>query len=306
MTILITLGPLLASLLLGYWFNIKALSAKFLQTSLSWLTYLILSMIGFSIGALDNLAQKLMTAGTQALIFFSLISILAILALSISGHFMPPAKLEESQTEDKKAMKLHFGIFADAFKTLVVVFLGAIVGYFAGDYMSHLDSIITYLLYLLLFLIGRQLKQGNHRLRKLFLNTQGLIIAATTIVSTLLGGIIGALFLGLPITDGLAVTSGFGWYSLSGILITGLGNPVLGTTAFLLDVGREVMALLLIPIFCRLNSHVSVGYSGATAMDFTLPMLAKFHGNSIIPTAIASGFILSLIVPILIPLFMGV
>jgi uncharacterized membrane protein YbjE (DUF340 family) len=40
-------------------------------------------------------------------------------------------------------------------------------------------------------------------------------------------------------------------------------------------------------------------------MDFTLPMLGKFHGADIIPTAIASGFIMSLLVPILIPLFMG-
>ncbi len=69
--------------------------------------------------------------------------------------------------------------------------------------------------------------------------------------------------------------------------------------------GREIGALLLIPIFCRINEHVSVGYSGATAMDFTLPMLSKFHGADIIPTAIASGFILSLCVPIFIPLFMG-
>jgi len=72
-----------------------------------------------------------------------------------------------------------------------------------------------------------------------------------------------------------------------------------------LDIGREILALLLIPVFCRINSHVSVGYSGATAMDFTLPMLGKFHGADIIPTAIASGFIMSLLVPILIPLFMG-
>lgn len=305
MTILITLGPLLLALLAGYWLDIKSLSEKVIQSSLTWLTYLILGMIGFSIGALENLTTKLLTAGAQALVFFAAISTLAILALWYTGrHFNPDEKSQHTQASADD-VKLSFAVFADAIKTLVCVLIGLVIGIFASDSLLHVDTIVTYLLYLLLFLIGRQLHQGNYRLRKLFLNTQGLIIAFTTVSTTLLGGLIGALILDLPISNGLAVVSGFGWYSLSGILITGLGNPVLGTTAFLLDIGREILALLLIPIFCRINSHVSVGYSGATAMDFTLPMLGKFHGANIIPTAIASGFIMSLLVPILIPLFMG-
>ncbi|WP_239544396.1 lysine exporter LysO family protein [Marinomonas foliarum] len=169
-----------------------------------------------------------------------------------------------------------------------------------------MDELVTGLLYVLLFLIGCQLRQGNHRLRKLFLNSQGVIIALVTIFTTLLAGWIGSFVLGLSWNQGLAVVSGFGWYSLSGILITGLGDPVLGTTAFLLDLGREILSLMLIPFLARLNSHMSVGYSGATAMDFTLPMLGKFHGAQIIPVCIASGFIMSILVPILIPLFMGI
>lgn len=305
MTILVTLGPLLLALLAGYWLNIKFLSEKFIQTSLTWLTYLILGMIGFSIGALEDLPNKLVTAGAQALIFFAAISVLAIAALWYTGkHFNPSEKLLHTQAKAED-VKISFAVFADAIKTLAFVLIGLVIGIFASDSLTHVDTIVTYLLYLLLFLIGHQLQQGNYRLRKLFLNTQGLIIAFTTVATTLLGGLIGALVLDLPVTHGLAVVSGFGWYSLSGILITGLGNPVLGTTAFLLDIGREILALLLIPVFCRINSHVSVGYSGATAMDFTLPMLGKFHGADIIPTAIASGFIMSLLVPILIPLFMG-
>ena len=305
MTILITLGPLLLALLVGYWLNIKILSEKLIQVSLTWLTYLILGMIGFSIGALDNLAEKLLTAGAQALIFFAAISALSITALWYTGrHFNPDEKSLHTQATAED-VKISFAVFSDAFKTLGFVLIGLVIGIFAADSSFHVDTIVTYLLYLLLFIIGRQLKQGNYRLRKLFLNTQGLIIAFTTVTMTLLGGLIGALILDLPIAHGLAVVSGFGWYSLSGILITGLGNPVLGTTAFLLDIGREILALLLIPVFCRISNHVSVGYSGATAMDFTLPMLGKFHGANIIPTAIASGFIMSLLVPVLIPLFMG-
>ncbi|TBR42853.1 lysine exporter LysO family protein [Marinomonas agarivorans] len=303
MIILSTLGPLLLALLLGYWFKRNLFNGKLVHLALVWLTYLILALIGVTIGVLDNLPEKLATAGAQALVFFICIAFLSIGALAITGYYLRSNTEQVNQTTPQRS-PFGFALFTDAIKTLLAVFIGIIVGVFFKKSIHHIDTLVTYLLYLLLFLIGYQLRQGNHRLRKLFLNTQGLIIAITTMVTTLLGGAIGAYFLGLPLTDGLAVSSGFGWYSLSGILITGLGNPVLGTTAFLLDIGREVLALLLIPIFSRINSHVSVGYSGATAMDFTLPMLGKFHGPNIVPTAIASGFILSLLVPVLIPLFM--
>jgi uncharacterized membrane protein YbjE (DUF340 family) len=194
----------------------------------------------------------------------------------------------------------------DAAKTIAWVIGGVIVGIFAKDWLTGVDNIVTGLLYVLLFLICCQLRQGNHRLRKLFLNAQGVIIALVTISTTLLAGWIGSLILGLSWNRGRAVVSGFGWYSQSGSLIPGLGEPGLGTTAFLLDLAREILALMLIPFLARLNSHMSIGYSGATAMDFTLPMLGKFHGAQIIPVCIASGFIMSILVPILIPLFMGI
>lgn len=304
MTILTTLGPLLLALILGYAIPLEALSPKQVQKGLSWLTYLILGLIGLTIGQLENLEIKLLTAGYQAFVFFMLMSFIGLSALCISGHYLSRDKAKQTPATREK-IHLGVGVFADAFKTLACVVAGLGTGLILDKHLGEPDTLITWLLYVLLFLIGRQLKQENFRLRKLFLNSQGLIIATVTVVSTLGGGLLGAIALALPYTDGLAVVSGFGWYSLSGILITGLGDPVLGTTAFLLDIGREILALVLIPILSRVNSHMSVGFSGATAMDFTLPMISKFHGPNIIPTAIASGFIMSLLVPTLIPIFMG-
>ena len=162
MTILITLGPLLLALLFGYWIRIKFLSEKTIQISLAWLTYLILAMIGVTIGALDDLSEKLATAGTQALVFFGLISLFSIVALGLTGHYFNPESKQSSGLKSKK-IKFHFGIFADAFKTLIAVVVGVIFGIFAGKELGHLDAFVTYLLYLLLFLIGHQLQQGNYR-----------------------------------------------------------------------------------------------------------------------------------------------
>ncbi|MGB1237067.1 MAG: lysine exporter LysO family protein [Pseudomonadales bacterium] len=303
MTILMTLGPLLAALFIGYWCNVRALSATFIDKSLKWLTMAMLALIGYSIGGLEDLQGKLYTAGVMALTFFALISVCNIAFLTLSGKLFD--KSEPVTEHAHSGGGINLAVFSDSLETVFWVVAGGAAGYFTEGVFHWAEALVTWMLYLLLFLIGRQLYQGNYRLRSLFLNVQGLIIGVTVLFSTLLAGAIGAWVLGLPLFEGMAVVSGFGWYSLSGILLTDLGSPELGTTAFLLDIGREVFALMLIPLLSRINSHCGVGYSGATAMDFTLPMLGKFHGAIIIPTAIASGFVLSMMVPVLIPLFLS-
>ncbi|MBJ7551545.1 lysine exporter LysO family protein [Marinomonas ostreistagni] len=302
MTILSTLGPLLAALLFGYWVKVPLATPERVAKGLSQLTYLILGLIGYSIGALDNLASKVAIAGYQAVVFFFAITVLPLLALWISGQVFHAGASKVMHVDNNSSTK---HALVDAAKTLSWVLGGVLVGWLLKSWIPSVDELVTWLLYLLLFLVGCQLRQGNFRLRKLFLNTQGVAIACTTVFVTLLAGLIAGSLIGLEWNKSLAVVSGFGWYSLSGILITGLGDPVLGTTAFLLDLGREIIALMLIPALARINSHLSVGISGATAMDFTLPLLGKVHGAEIVPVCIASGFIMSFLVPVLIPLFMG-
>ncbi len=303
MSILVSLGPLLAALILGFSLHVKPLSNNSIDSSLKWLTFAMLAMIGYEIGGLENLQVKLYQAGYIAIVISSLILLLNIVFLALSGRFFskPSAEVEVGKVE----IPFSWATFSDSIQTVAWVLIGAVIGYLTEGAFHQVGTVVTWMLYLLLFLIGQQLHRANYKLRSLFLNVQGLIISVVTIVSTLLAGVVGAWLLELPIFHGLAVVSGFGWYSLSGIILSDLGYPLLGTTAFLLDIGREVFALMAIPLLSKINSHVSVGYSGATAMDFTLPMLGKFHGAAIIPTAIASGLVMSMLVPIFMPLFIS-
>lgn len=50
----------------------------------------------------------------------------------------------------------------------------------------------------------------------------------------------------------------------------------------------------------------AIGYGGATALDFTLPVIQKSGGIQVVPVAIVSGFILSLLGPILILGFLAI
>jgi uncharacterized membrane protein YbjE (DUF340 family) len=83
-----------------------------------------------------------------------------------------------------------------------------------------------------------------------------------------------------------------------------MGDPVLGSTAFLSNIIRESFSLLLIPFLSRTPvPHASISIAGATSMDVTLPLIEKTAGPEYVPLSIASGAILSLLVPVLVPLF---
>lgn len=156
---------------------------------------------------------------------------------------------------------------------------------------------------LLLLLIGIQLRSSDMNLRQILFNRQGVIVAAIVLASSLPAGILAALLLGLPLKTGLALSSGFGWYSLSGILMTNAFGPVIGNSAFLVDLLRELIAMMLIPVLIRRYRSTALGLCGATSMDFTLPVLQRAGGVEIVPAAVVHGFIMSLLAPIMIAFF---
>lgn len=111
--------------------------------------------------------------------------------------------------------------------------------------------------------------------------------------------------LGLPWNEVLALASGFGWYSLSGIVVGDALGPAWGGVAFLNDVLREIIALAIIPLLIPHRPAMAIGYGGATAMDFTLPIIRSSGGLDCVPVAIASGFLLSFVSPVLMGLLLS-
>ena len=57
------------------------------------------------------------------------------------------------------------------------------------------------------------------------------------------------------------------------------------------------------PGLVRRSRSTALGLSGATSMDFTLPVLQRSGGLEMVPAAIVHGFILSLLVPVLMAFF---
>ncbi len=83
-----------------------------------------------------------------------------------------------------------------------------------------------------------------------------------------------------------------------------MGGDTLGAIAFLTNVFREMITVILIPILAkRLNGYTAIAPAGATSMDTTLPLIAKATNPEIAIISFINGVILSSLVPVLVTFF---
>lgn len=289
-----------APLVLGYFIVISnANRLAQINKTTSSLIYVILALMGLSLAALDNLGHNLQTILEYTAVFFSVLGLCNLAALPLIDRFLP------IQT-DASHTKLPLSSMAlESAKLILVVGGGLLAGLVTPFGLHWVDTASEWILFVLLFFIGIQLRNSGLTLRQILLNKHGMVIAMVIIATSLLGGLIAAWVLEIDPYRGLAMASGFGWYSLAGILMGDAFGPVYGGASFMIELLRELVALVVIPLLIRSRPCTAIGYAGATAMDFTLPVIQTTGGVRCVPVAIVSGFILSLLVPILMLFFVS-
>ena len=155
------------------------------------------------------------------------------------------------------------------------------------------------LLLVFMFLIGLDLAYSP--LDRSWLNWKILLVPVGCIVGSIVGALIANLFLThIALKDLIMLSQGYGFYSMSGIVVTELKNPELGSIALINDLFREIFAIVLMYMIGWRYPRSAIASAGATAMDVTLPMVKQSCGNAFIPHAMVSGFILSVLAPILV------
>lgn len=290
---------ILLPLVIGYLIPLHRPSAlKLITRFLSWIVYVILFFMGISLAFLDNLASNLL-----AILHYAAVSVVIIMLCNIAALMWLEQKMPWQNHHRQEKLPSRLAMALESLQLCGVVLIGFLIGLSGLSFLQHATEASEYTLIFLLFLIGIQLRNNGMTLRQIVLNRRGMIVAVVVMVSSLLGGVINAFILDLSLKTGLAMASGFGWYSLSGILLTESYGPVIGSAAFFNDLARELLAIMLIPGLVRRSRSTALGLCGATSMDFTLPVLQRSGGVEIVPAAIVHGFILSLLVPILMAFF---
>lgn len=193
---------------------------------------------------------------------------------------------------------------------ILSVILGIGAGYFVmpDSFIATSDTVMTIGLCALLFFVGIDI--GKNKDAFLQLKKMGFKILWVPVLiglGSIVGGIIGGSLIGMNFKESAAVSAGFGWYSLSAVIIAE-HSAQLGALAFIANVVRELTAIIITPIVGKYIGAVeTVAPAGATAMDTLLPIVSKSAGarTEVSIISFISGIVLSLLVPVLVPIIMA-
>jgi uncharacterized membrane protein YbjE (DUF340 family) len=175
-------------------------------------------------------------------------------------------------------------------------------------------SLSLVVLYALMFQVGIGIGSDS-RLKEILrsITPRTILVPCATIVGTIISTfLISFAIVRWSATEVMAVGCGFGYYSLSSILVSSLKEAhiglqaaaELGTITLIANVFRELMTLLLAPLMVRWFSPLGpICAGGATTIDVTLPVITRFSGRDWLFVSILHGVVVDFSVPFLVPFF---
>jgi uncharacterized membrane protein YbjE (DUF340 family) len=294
--------PVIACLLAGFIAGKRcsqAISAHF-SNIIALLVWLLLLTIGFEFGEVFSAADRRLKVLNIATSYAVILSCFVFLALWLYARWAMPhtsGKHAESSSFLKPIKECIFALSA--------VILGSSLFYLSNQYhyadIFMIDS--NSLLYLLLLLIG--LDSSHLVFDKTWFSGKVLMAPLIVIAASLLAAYFLAKIQHIPLNISLALSSGFGWFSLSGVLVGKQLGSFYGSIALLIDLFRELIGICLLYVAGSRVPTPSIGICGATALDTTLGIIKKTCGDEYIKLAMVSGAVLSLCTPVLILFFLA-
>lgn len=291
--LLFSLLPIAAFLVAGYaiGYFLPARTVTILSRSITPFVWIMLFAIGYRFGeqlsVLQHVVQILKTAGLYS-VGITLFCALVLLVI------FPGSR--QTQTPHSGLGILHVIRECGIALAFLVVGLGLAVLMAQWNRTLPIPS-SDFFLYVLLALIGADL--AHTPLKRDAIHPAMFTIPVVVIVASLLAGAAIAWLTGTDIRHGLLLGSGFGWFSLSGVLVTARLGEFYGATSLLTDLFRELFSIVVLFFAGARYPMIGIGAAGATAMDTTLPIVRKTAGSPFLVTAIFSGIVLSLVAPFL-------
>ena len=134
-----------------------------------------------------------------------------------------------------------------------------------------------------------------------------LFVPLGILIGSIGGGIIAGIILHQPLYESTAVACGMGFSSLTTVILEELSGPRLAAVAFFANFFREIASFLVVPLAAKyLNDYTAIAPCGATSMDTTMLVVTRATDAKNALVAAVNGAVLTLIVPVLVPLLYGI
>ena len=282
------------------------------ETSMSWTVSFLILLFGHSIGSNESILQNLTSFGKPALII-SFMGIFGSILFSLFYEFLF-AKTFASQKSGAgnraQGGRVNIGrVLLHSTKLPAILLLGVLIGV-SGLVSVSMGSLSYIVLCALVFQVGVSLgnrpdfKEIVHSVRP-----RTLLLPLFTIIGTLTFTALAAIILSHSVRDVLTVGSGFGYYSLSSIIILDLKSATIGQQAaiqlaslsLIINMIRELVALVLCtPVALSGRCYTAISLAGINSMDVCLPMIVNQRTSPrLMPAAVIHGIMIEISVPLI-------
>ncbi|QPF36841.1 lysine exporter LysO family protein [Acinetobacter sp. TTH0-4] len=285
---------LLLCLFIGFIFahKIPKKLVRFAFQVLPYFTYILLIAIAFEFSDILHQIERPI----------QILSTSFILSLVTSvGAFLCCYILFKSIGHQPAHGKVSTALLLKSLLNISYAFIALVLGYGLAELVHYFNlnlSISTWNL-LLIFMLFIGLDLAYSPLDRSWLNWKIMLVPLGCIIGSLAGALLSSFIIkDVNLKDLIMLSQGYGFYSMSGIVVTELKNAELGSIALMNDLFREIIAILLMYSIGWRYPRSAISAAAATAMDVTLPMVKQACGNNFIPHAMVSGFILSILAPI--------
>ena len=304
----------------------RAESFGFLNRILTFFIILLVFIMGLQMGADEEVTSSLGTIGLQAVIMTAMAvggsMFFVFLGRKIFGlnrQGVPAADAESKVSAIPDVDTEQQNSNGDLIMTLLIlafVAIGMGCGYFAvpklfAGNMDLFETIcskslvigLSTLLGIIGFNMGLSGDMAKH-LRGVGLSV--IVIPVLAVAGSLVGGAVYGLLSELSVREGIAISAGFGWYTLAPGLITEGGYNVAGAISFLHNVMRETLGIIGIPMFARYIGYLeATAVPGVAAMDVCLPITERSTRPEVMVYSFVTGLLMCISVPVIVPLMVS-
>ena len=292
------------------------------EQAMNILVYLLVLLMGLRMGANKEIVDSLGTIGVQSLLVSVITITLSVLGITLSRKILRMDRFgnvgDDRVSEGAKAAKEAKANVAGIKSTIIIgvdVAAGMAVGYFLiykklgiqDEFMIKSDPYLTACLVLLIGTVGLNLGLDGTVFRNIKKAGAGIILfPIAAVAGSIIGGVIYGLITPLSIREGVAIASGFGWYTYAPNVILQAGYPVASAISFLHNVIREIAGIIGIPFIAQKIGYVEAcAVPGVAAMDVCMPIVERSAREDTVVYSFGIGLLMCLSVPIIVPLVIG-
>lgn len=300
---------------------------RFIPNAMMLTVYILLFLMGIRMGINKQITSNLDTIGLQALIITifclagSIIGVYAARKIWKYNHCGIPAHKsgEKQSAESPKDKKENPSQLKSTLTILLLVAGGMLIGHFiimqhAAHRIPAIYEISGTLLQLLLcfivFVVGFDLGlSGNVAASIKTAGVRILVFPLAAIAGTLLFGAAAGLLLGLSVKEGLVISAGFGWYSYAPTVISAAGEEyiIISAIAFMQNVIRETLGIILIPVVARKIGYIeAAALPGVSATDICIPIIERSCSQDTVIYSFLIGLSMCIAASVLVPLLMNI